>query len=427
MKWLHGPGRSARSSASSCRRSSAVRSAIVDASAGRVGGPFVRLAGSPGLLFSIPAVRWCSADRRFGLFFNWHSRTERATLPDAHAPHPRHRDAGRHQPLWRRVRRLADGPDGPRLRLLRLAADAAARRSWSRRTRSSSRRDGGRRRAQRLCRAAEAGPHLAAPQGRSHRARSATATAKPSWRKASSPSSRSTKRASRGRSPVPSPSPLAGEGRSCRAATAGRGRAPATTSQCCANARRRMRSRTATDAEHRLWSIAPRRIGLPATNSSRQHADRTSTSSISSVFERRLIIEARWRAACRERQRRAARCISAERRAFASCASGTTTFSTNEEGVAEMHSRRLFNPSPRSAPISLSREGRGAEWSNQWLTPTTSSSSAPGPAAMSPRSARRSSASRPRSSSARCSAGSASTGAASRPRRCCARPRCSTT
>ena len=58
---------------------------------------------------------------------------------------------------------------------------------------------------------------------------------------------------------------------------------------------------------------------------------------------------------------------------------------------------------------------------------TTSSSSVPGPAAMSPRSARRSWASRPRSSSARIWAASASTGAASRPRRCCARPRCSTT
>ena len=58
---------------------------------------------------------------------------------------------------------------------------------------------------------------------------------------------------------------------------------------------------------------------------------------------------------------------------------------------------------------------------------TTSSSSAPGPAAMSPRSAPRSSGSRPRSSSASCSAASASTGGASRPRRCCARPRSSTT
>ena len=42
----------------------------------------------------------------------------------ATARHPRHRDAGRHQPLWRRVRRLADGADGACLRLVRVAADA---------------------------------------------------------------------------------------------------------------------------------------------------------------------------------------------------------------------------------------------------------------------------------------------------------------
>ena len=58
-----------------------------------------------------------------------------------------------------------------------------------------------------------------------------------------------------------------------------------------------------------------------------------------------------------------------------------------------------------------------------WPNLTTSSSSAPAPAAMSRRSAPRSSASRRRSSSASIWAASASTGAASRPRRCCAPPR----
>ena len=56
-------------------------------------------------------------------------------------------------------------------------------------------------------------------------------------------------------------------------------------------------------------------------------------------------------------------------------------------------------------------------------TPSTSSSSAPAPAAMSPPSAPPSSASRSRWSSAISSAASARTGAASRPRRCCARPK----
>ena len=62
-------------------------------------------------------------------------------------PHPRHRHAGRHQPLWRRVRRLADGADGPRLRLLRLAPDTRQgdprRGRWDQVPRS----DGGRGRA----------------------------------------------------------------------------------------------------------------------------------------------------------------------------------------------------------------------------------------------------------------------------------------
>ena len=49
---------------------------------------------------------------------------------------PTDRNAADH--LWRRVRRLADEPDGARLRLVRVAADARARRCWSRRTRSSS-------------------------------------------------------------------------------------------------------------------------------------------------------------------------------------------------------------------------------------------------------------------------------------------------
>src|SRR5689334_750869 len=74
------------------------------------------------------------------------------------------------------------------------------------------------------------------------------ATPKPPWPKASSPSSRSTRRASRGRSPVPSPSPLAGEGKLSRIDSRERG-------QRIAKLRDRakaMRSKP-TDAEHRLW------------------------------------------------------------------------------------------------------------------------------------------------------------------------------
>ena len=63
----------------------------------------------------------------------------------------------------------------------------------------------------------------------------------------------------------------------------------------------------------------------------------------------------------------------------------------------------------------------------QWQINTTSSSSAADRAATSRRSARRNSGSRPRSSSASISAASASTGAAFPPRRCCVRPRSTTT
>ena len=62
------------------------------------------------------------------------------------------------------------------------------------------RRDGGRRRAQRLCRAAEAGPHLADASRRGRSPGRATATSEFEVATASSPSSRSTTTASRGRS-----------------------------------------------------------------------------------------------------------------------------------------------------------------------------------------------------------------------------------
>ena len=112
----------------------------------------------------------------------------------------------------------------------------------------------------------------------------------------------------------------------------------------------------------------------------------------------------------------------------ASCVSGTTTCLRIAGGVFEMICRALHTPHPPTAargslPLP---EGRGASGVSDGLTPTTSSSSARGPAAMSPRSGRRSWVSRPRSSSASCSAASASTGAAFRPRRCCARPKCCT-
>ena len=44
----------------------------LDALAGRAGARFVRIAGSPGLLFSIPL--FLGSAIAFRLFFNWHAR-----------------------------------------------------------------------------------------------------------------------------------------------------------------------------------------------------------------------------------------------------------------------------------------------------------------------------------------------------------------
>ena len=92
-------------------------------------------------------------------------------------------------------------------------------------------------------------------EGRSDRARARRGAAKRSWRRASSPSSRWTRRASRGRSPVPSPSPLAGEGGARSAQPSGRGvardersaaRELRDSAKCAPNP---------TPAEQRLWSM----------------------------------------------------------------------------------------------------------------------------------------------------------------------------
>jgi len=123
-----------------------------------------------------------------------------------------------------------------------------------------------------------------------------------------------------------------------------------------------------------------------------------------------------------------ARCLSESARLSRLCASGTTIFSRTKKGCGADLSALRSSPHPLALCASrpLPRGERDSV-EHSWLTLTTSSSLAP---------ARRLCRGDPRgaagpqdrrSSSAELLGGSASTGAAFRPRRCCARPRCSTT
>src|SRR5437870_7460347 len=108
---------------------------------------------------------------------------------------------------------------------------------------------------------------------------SATATAKPWWRKANSPSSRWMKRASRGRSRMTSPSPRTGRGKEPRSGGRVRGVRKnglrALTSDERQRARelrdraRQMRANP-TPAERRLWSMLRDRR-MPGIKFRRQH------------------------------------------------------------------------------------------------------------------------------------------------------------
>ncbi len=78
--------------------------------------PHRRIAGTAVL---DPAFRW---GRRWRSACSSTGTAAERRIGRPHSPHPRHRDAGRHQSLWRRVRRLADEPDGAGLRVVRVAA-----------------------------------------------------------------------------------------------------------------------------------------------------------------------------------------------------------------------------------------------------------------------------------------------------------------
>ncbi|THD35391.1 MAG: endonuclease domain-containing protein [Sphingomonas sp.] len=183
------------------------------------------------------------------------------------------------------------------------------------------------------------------------------------------------------------PSPISGEGGARRAAVGGRGRALA---------RAREMRKNPTEAERALWRLLRNKRLAGWKWKRQQQLDGYIVDFV--CFEARLIVEADGSQhidsaydAARDAYLRAQRFRLMRfynndilARADAVLISILDSLQSDETGIEPASP---LTPLPRPSPA----RGEGEEGTPQWLTPTTSSFSAPGPAAMSRRSARRSS------------------------------------